>query len=214
MKNKLVYGVGVNDADYSVTSYKRLAGKVTQQICPFYSRWKDMLKRCYNESAFVSHPTYKSCHVCEDWLTFSKFKQWMEGQIWKGLQLDKDLLVTGNKVYSPTTCAFVPHKINTVVGKIDAENNGSGYIGVYVEKRGKVLKYSAQVCNTRKRFGVYSDAFSAHKSWQLEKAKEIEAAICWYALQTCFRADVAESLTSKVWKLRLENSMNIKTERI
>jgi hypothetical protein len=49
-RNKLVYGVGVNDANYNVNKYEIIDGK--QKLiwaCPFYIKWRDMLKRCYSE---------------------------------------------------------------------------------------------------------------------------------------------------------------------
>lgn len=39
----------------------------------------------------------------------------MECQDWKGKELDKDLLVQGNKVYSPAACLFLPKKINLLI---------------------------------------------------------------------------------------------------
>lgn len=33
----------------------------------------------------------------------------------EGWHLDKDILLKGNKVYSPETCAFVPAKINSLL---------------------------------------------------------------------------------------------------
>ena len=36
----------------------------------------------------------------------------MVEQDWEGLQLDKDLLVNGSKVYSRETCVFVSNQVN------------------------------------------------------------------------------------------------------
>jgi len=111
-----VYGIGINDADYRVVKQECINGKSRQTwMCPFYRKWKDMLKRCYSKRFHESRPTYKGCTVCEEWLTFSNFKSWMEKQDWEGKHLDKDLLIEDNKVYSPETCIFISPEVNTFI---------------------------------------------------------------------------------------------------
>ena len=107
----LIYGVGINDADYIVNptiNNKRV-------MCPFYMKWNHMMMRCYNKKWQSSHLSYIGCSVVEDWHLFSNFKAWMESQDWEGKHLDKDLKVFGNKVYSPDTCTFIPPFINTCI---------------------------------------------------------------------------------------------------
>src|SRR5690554_513591 len=106
MKNrKLVHGVGVNDADYVIQKWEEFGyvdGKRKRKLvwrCPYYGVWVRMLERCYSAKTQDRRPTYKGCSVSEEWLTFSTFKDWMKTQKWEGLQLDKDLLFEGNKVY-------------------------------------------------------------------------------------------------------------------
>lgn len=124
MKSKtrrLVHGVGINDADYitTVMSYtKDSQGKEiieTKWKCPFYLVWRDMLGRCFSDKIQAKHPSYIGCRVCEDWKYFSKFKAWMEKQDWQGRQIDKDILVRANKVYSPEVCVFVSSRINSFI---------------------------------------------------------------------------------------------------
>lgn len=92
----LVCGVGINDATYSVYRYKGSAGSQKRiWACPFYRTWGTMLGRCYSDKFHEQNPTYVGCTVCDEWLTFSKFKAWMETQDWKDKQLDKDILVPG-----------------------------------------------------------------------------------------------------------------------
>lgn len=123
-KNKLVYGVGVNDADYVVQKFERIgyeAGKIKLNlvwVCPYYSIWMAMLKRCYSAKYQESRPTYTGCTVATEWLTFSNFKSWMEKQDWQNKHLDKDLLFEGNKVYNSDTCMFVTQLVNSFI------NNG------------------------------------------------------------------------------------------
>ncbi len=105
--SKLVYGVGVNDADYKVQKFKTENGKKIQLwICPFYSKWKEMLRRCYSIQEKERSPCYTQASTVEHWHIFSNFKSWMETQDWEGKQLDKDLLVKDNKTYGPDTCLF------------------------------------------------------------------------------------------------------------
>ena len=105
-QRRLVHGVGVNDANYNVH------GK--EGRCPFYTKWYDMLKRCYSSRFHKQYSSYIGCSVSPEWCYFSKFRLWMENQKWEGLELDKDILVKGNQVYSPDTCCFIPQAINVL----------------------------------------------------------------------------------------------------
>jgi len=106
-KQKLVYGIGINDADYCVAT--RQKGK--QWLCPFYQTWRNMLCRCYCTARLTKRPSYENCTVAEEWYLFSNFRKWMETQPWEGRQLDKDFL-TASHVYSSDTCVFIPSWLN------------------------------------------------------------------------------------------------------
>ena len=69
-RRKLVYGVGINDADYVVNP--TVGGR--RVICRFYQSWLCMLTRCYSVKSLKSHPEYVGCSVCDEWLAFSAFK--------------------------------------------------------------------------------------------------------------------------------------------
>src|SRR5690606_37841375 len=118
---KRVYSVGRNDADYVTQKMETIGyvdGKQKQKkvgVCPYYQTGVDMLKRCYPAKSHERQPTYKGCSVSTEWLTFSVFKSWMEKQQWEGLQLDKDLLFVGNRVYNADTCVFVSQTINKFI---------------------------------------------------------------------------------------------------
>lgn len=110
-RRKPVYGIGINDADY-VVSTKANGKHVT---CPFYRAWHNMMKRCYDRKCQEKQPTYKGCIVSYEWHRFSVFRAWMEKQDWQGNELDKDILLPGNKVYSPHNCMFVTRQINSLL---------------------------------------------------------------------------------------------------
>lgn len=82
-----ILGVAINDAEYVVTA-KVDGVKIS---CPYYKVWANMLQRCYNKKEQERYPNYAGCTVCDEWLTFSTFKSWMERQDWRGKHLDKDI---------------------------------------------------------------------------------------------------------------------------
>jgi len=133
---KTILGVGINDADYVTQDHT--GDKI--KTCPFYRRWKNMLQRCYSEKFQKQYPTYKDCSVCDEWLLFSTFKNWMIKQDWQGKHLDKDILITGNKIYSPETCLFVTLAINNIL--LERQND-----------RG-ALPLGVSLCDRRKRYAV------------------------------------------------------------
>lgn len=173
---KLIYGIGINDADYAVVtymSYYNETGKRVRKakwVCPFYIRWINMLTRCYSTKRIKRTPTYIACEVCEEWKTFSSFKTWMESEDWEGKQLDKDLKVIGNKVYSPDTCLFIDQKVNTFV--LEANKSRGEYpIGVCYHKLAK--KYHAR-CNNpisrkQEHLGLFDTPEEAHEAWKKRK---------------------------------------------
>lgn len=113
-----IYGVGVNDSDYTVRTYEKVGGKtVISWECPIFVSWKDMMKRAYSESYHKKSPTYKDCTVAEEWLSFMKFREWVGNTDLKGidgtkLALDKDIFLEGNKHYCPGYCNLVEFKVN------------------------------------------------------------------------------------------------------
>lgn len=166
MSKKIVCGIGINDADYVV-----MPSVNGQQVkCSFYRAWKSMLERCYSESCQKKHPTYYGCVVCKEWLTFSNFKSWMETQDWKEKELDKDILIPGNKIYSPEACVFVDSITNTFVTKCDA-SRGEWPIGVCFHKR---VKKFASVCGNpflkkQEYLGYFGRPELAHLAWKSRK---------------------------------------------
>lgn len=165
-RKKLVYGVGINNADYEV--YQSVNGKLVK--CPYYATWKDMLKRCYSAKHLTKYQTYIGCSVTPEWLTFSKFKSWMENQDWQGKCLDKDLLIKGNKVYSPDTCVFVDRMTNGFITDSGAARGGWP-LGVNFHKTNG--KFRAQCCNpaTKKQefLGYFTCENQAHQAWRKRK---------------------------------------------
>lgn len=109
-----VFGIGVNDAEYETQRFvKGSEGKwKCVWVCPFYKAWKHMLERCFCPKLKRKYPTYEDVTCVDEWLYFSRFKSWMEIQHWEGKALDKDILNSGNLIYSPDNCIFIPKNLN------------------------------------------------------------------------------------------------------
>ena len=173
---KLVYGVGINDADYVVEKYKTTGyvnGKQKQKLvwyCPYHRVWKSMLKRCCSTKFQECNPTYRGCSVSEEWITLSNFKRWMEKQDWEGKQLDKDLLFEGNKVYSVETCVFVTSMVNSFTLDSGA-SRGEWPLGVsWHEGAGKFQSgCSNPFTKKREHLGLFTCKEEAHQEWLKHK---------------------------------------------
>lgn len=107
--------------------------------------WKAMITRCYSEYYQNRKPTYVGCKVDEHWFNFQNFAAWCESRedYKKGFQLDKDLLVLGNKEYSQTTCCFLPREINSAINTLKPKRGSQLPLGVVVASNGK---YRGQCC--------------------------------------------------------------------
>jgi hypothetical protein len=178
-KRKLLFGVGVND-DVDVHAKK------TESMA--YRKWRTMLSRCYSKVYQKKQRTYKDCSVCDEWLTFSNFKKWHDEHYVDGYELDKDILVKGNKVYSPETCCYIPKEINTLLLKCDSKR-GDLPVGVisHTLKNGRV-RYVAQCSSTlmsrpNNSLGSYDSPQKAFDAYKKAKEKYVKELAVNYKLQ-------------------------------
>tara|TARA_R110000868_G_scaffold166102_3_gene399986 strand:+ start:130 stop:798 length:669 start_codon:yes stop_codon:yes gene_type:complete len=158
------FGVGINDAKYLT---QPIVGGVAC-YCPYYTAWQSMMKRCYCEKTQKRQPTYIGCSVCPDWAVFSNFRAWMNSQDWNGKALDKDLLVSGNKVYGPEFCMFVSVGLNSLLTNAKAIR-GDLPQGVSFEVKNKSNnKYYRARCNVNgksKHIGYFSSVNQAEYAY-------------------------------------------------
>lgn len=156
-----VYGVGfIGYGDY--------VSEKNGKLNIIYSKWNKMMQRCYCEKYHILKPTYKDCSVHPNWHNFQNFAKWADGKYKKGYELDKDILVKGNKVYSAETCCFVPREINALLA-YDKNKNRNLPIGVYPYR--DKYKSCININGVVKVLGYFfsaQDAFYAYK-----KAKEL-----------------------------------------
>lgn len=156
-QRKVHYGVGISDYNGSLKDKAYIA-------------WMNMLKRCYDESVRHKFPTYKNCTVCKEWLSFSVFREWFYENYIEGYSLDKDILVKGNKLYSPSTCCFVPKEINAMLTKGDAIR---GKLPLGVEQIGR--KFLSRITINKKNvsLGLYDTPEEAFHIYKKEKENHI-----------------------------------------
>ena len=157
-----VYGVGILGTKYPPS----MSGRNTKE----YNLWQNMLQRCYSDTFQKKQPTYEGCKCSENFKYYEYFYEWCHKQIGfsnQGWHLDKDLLIKGNKVYSESTCVFIPSEINAILTKC-AASRGEYLIGVHWSKTHKAFK--AQVGKNKGKqeclgyFNTEIEAFNAYKT--------------------------------------------------
>ena len=171
----LVYGVGFNDGSRPA--------KVDRKMVKEYSLWYGVLQRCFCEKFQTENHTYKGCNVSENFLNYSYFFDWCQNQIGFGKvdengcrwQLDKDLLVSGNKTYSESVCVFVPQEINKFF--TDRSNDRGEYpVGVcFHNKTRKYMSYCS-VEGKRQHLGLFNtpeEAFAVYKPFKESLCKQL-----------------------------------------
>ena len=165
-----VCGVGILGAKYP----SKVNGVKTKE----YKLWQSMLERCYSATYQKQRPTYEGCEVSDNFKSYEYFYEWCHKQIGfsnQGWQLDKDLLIKGNKVYSESTCVFIPAEINLVLTKSN-KTRGEHLIGVNWDKTNKAFKARVNKSKGKQEhLGYYNtelEAFNAYKQAKESFIKE------------------------------------------
>lgn len=146
-----------------------------------YNTWRSMLGRCFNEELKRKNPTYKDVTCCKEWLWYDNFYEWLHNQenfekwlINERWCLDKDIIVKGNKIYSPETCCLVPHVVNTL---FVFQNKDTGYLVGVRKYRNKFIADGHQFGNNNSHhIGIYDtelEAFNAYKQCKENGIKKV-----------------------------------------
>ena len=166
-----VYGVGILGTKYSTS--------INNKSIKEYSLWCDMLKRCYCENYHFKKPTYIGCEVSDNFKSYEYFYEWCHKQIGfnnKDWQLDKDLLIKGNKVYSENTCIFIPRELNQTLTKANLIR-GRCPVGVCHNKsKNKFVSNISLNSGNSKYLGAFNtelDAFNDYKQAKESRIKEL-----------------------------------------
>ncbi len=138
-------------------------------ITKAYTTWNNMLKRCYSEVEHRRNPTYIGCSVHPEWHNFQTFAKWydknhpIDGSKY---ELDKDILVNGNRVYSPETCLFVSHFENSMKASAKSftfKNPEGEVIEIY-----NLRKFCREnKLNNGAMCQVHLGKLNQHKGWRL-----------------------------------------------
>lgn len=110
---------------------------------------------------------------------FQHFAEWCQdqdgymnrdenGKFW---QLDKDLLIPGNKSYSPNLCIFVPSHVNTIF--LDGGNKSKKGLPFGVSKPYSKSFYATSSGIGGGFLGKFDTAQEAHLAWQMNKLDKI-----------------------------------------
>lgn len=154
----MLFGVGTNDIE-------------GQTDTDGYKVWSSMLRRCYNAGYQKTKPTYKGCEVASGWHRLSGFLPWFDANYKPGWQLDKDILVKDNRVYSENTCCFVPKDVNSA---LIARKSKTGLpVGVFFKKKnGKYCAQMSRSCGYNRSsgyIGLYNTVEAAFAAYKAEK---------------------------------------------
>ncbi len=147
-----LYGVGYMGVGVYTSN---LPGSST--LTPEYTAWSHMLGRCYDIGFTTKNTNYANCTVCIEWHNFQVFAHWYRhtGYYNIGYELDKDILVEGNRIYSPSTCCMVPREINQLFKNINKTTN----LPRGVNKHGR--RYRTTYCGVR--YGSYETIQEANE---------------------------------------------------
>ena len=156
-------------------------------------RWINMIQRCYSKTVHKLKPYYKGKKVCEEWQNFQNFKAWYDEHFvaWEKVDLDKDLLIQGNNVYSPETCAFITHFLNTIF-------EDRGVKQLITQNKDKKYNVAMLILNKKQDVGVF------------DTKEEAVEALADYKKQ--YIVSVAESCKGKVQDCVYQAMLNWKVD--
>lgn len=171
VKDKLspeIYGLGYyGNGNFTTTLPKADSEK-------YLEIWHTMFKRCYSKKVHETHKTYVGCSVSPEWHDFQNFASFCTLYRKDSWQLDKDLLIKGNKIYGPDTCVWLPIEINSCI-KTNKSRRGECLIGVKPSYLGNC--YEARCRDTdgkQKMLGKFSTEAEAFDTYKIFKESVIK----------------------------------------
>ena len=167
----LIHGAGRNDVLFQVT--------VGDSPIWQYDLWKTMIRRSFNGEHKARNPAYQDVTCCDEWLSFASFVEWVNKEVGYsgkpvGLELDKDLIVKGNRIYSPECCSFVPQAVNLLLTD-RANHRGEFPVGVHKPKNRKKFQVLLSTGGKLKDIGSFNTPEEAFLAYKTAKESHIKA---------------------------------------
>jgi len=136
-----------------------------------YKCWNSMLQRCYDKKFIIKNSWYKGCSVELSWHNFQNFAKWFEENYIEGYELDKDIILKENKIYSSKSCSFVPKEINNL---LVSRKKLRGNYPIGVSKLNK--KYLSQISlnGINHKIGIFNTIEEAFLKYKEAKEKQIQ----------------------------------------
>lgn len=190
--SRLIYGIGYNSKGKYKTAENGIRSK--SNIV-----WHNMIKRCYSTKAHKERPTYSDCLVAECWYDYQNFAEWYDGNLYSDMEyeLDKDLLVSDNKLYSPETCCLIPRDINLLLTN-RSNDRGLCPQGVDFHKPSGRYRASIRINGKKKHLGYFNCPNEAYQAYKTAKEAYVkEKALEW---QDRIADNVFQALMS--WRLQ------------
>ena len=172
----LCYGVGINDVMIPYFTQTRT-----------WRSWNGIIRRTdKRDMKWLSQgkEQYTDCTLDPKWFKLSAFKEWIEQwDDFENKEVDKDLLVLGNKHYGPDTCLMVRPIVNKWF-KYTKHGGGDLPRGVSLNpswKKGKSPNpYRAQITpigGKRTGLGYYATAEEASAVFEKARKEQIKVLI-------------------------------------
>ena len=171
-----VHGVGCVDVPFQTC--------VGGVLCWQYQLWRWLLKRCFCDKFKGRNPTYMDVTCCDEWFSFANFLEWVNKEVGysgkpDGMQLDKDLIVEGNKTYSPETCSFVPRAVNNLLTSRGSVR-GKYPVGVYFDNCNGGFNVQVNHCGVRQNLGLFKTPEEAFAVYKVAKEAQIKVVALRY----------------------------------
>lgn len=169
LEKPVMYGVGYHGLLYTSSNEES------------YNRWHWMMNRCYSDAIHELQPQYKGCSVCKEWWNYSNYKLWYDehkAEIMaydESFEMDKDILIKGNTVYSAETVCFVPKVINSLFTNGN-KNRGDYPLGVYYDRDKKKYIANMSLAGKNTKIGAFDtreDAFKRYKEYKENIIKNV-----------------------------------------